>query len=467
MLGGLPAVVMPDHVVSFADLWQEAERLAAALLRAGIRESTAVGLSHPSSHRFVAALLALCRLDSSVALLSPQYGVAELAPIVSGAGVECIVADPAGARRIAAALPIVRAAEADGLQVLFTQAKPIDFRPAIVKFSSGSTCEPKGIALDAQNVLTEAENVRATLGLDGGERVFADVPISHSYGFDCAVLQTLYAGTTLVLDEAFAPRRRFAAVQGANVFLGAPAHYRTFLTIPFATPPDLSQVRWLLSCTAPLSVDVVHAFAERFGAWICQHYGSSETGAITNHLPEQVARRPASVGRPLVGVGVSIVGPDGFRLPAGAEGEVVVESGALAKGYVLGEPPGPSPFRDGRFWTGDVGVLDDVGYLTLCGRRDAMINVGGLKVSPVEVTAVLERHPQVREAAVLGVPDRLGEEVTYGVVALDGPAEEAELIAFCRERLAEHKVPRRIEIRDELPRSASGKVRIKQDDLAR
>ena len=458
---------MRDYAVSFADLWQQAERLAAALLAAGIREGMAVGLSHPSSDRFVAALLALCRLDTAVALLSPQYGVAELAPIVSGAGVECIVTDVAGARRIAAALPIVRAAEADGLQALFTHAKPIDLRPAILKFSSGSTSEPKGIALEAQNVLAEAENVRATLGLDAGDRVYADVPVSHSYGFDCAVLPTLYAGTTLVLDEAFAPRQRLAILQGADVFLGAPAHYRTFLTTPFATPPDLSQVRWLLSCTAPLSVDVVHAFAERFNAWICQHYGSSETGAVTNHLPDQVARRPASVGRPLVGVGVSIVGPDGFPLPAGVEGEVVVESGALAKGYVLGEPAGPAPFRDGRFWTGDVGALDDAGYLTLCGRRDAMINVGGLKVSPVEVSAVLERYPQVREAAVLGVPDRLGEEVVYGVVALDGPAEEAELIAFCRTRLAEHKVPRRIEIRDELPRSASGKVRIKQEDLAR
>lgn len=465
-LGRLPAVVTPERTVSFAELWQEADRLATALVRAGVRERTTVGLSHPGSHRFVAALLALCKLDLSIALLSPQYGVAELAPIVSGAGVGCIVAESGAARRITAALPIARDTEADGLHVLFMETVPNEHQAAVLKFSSGSTSQPKGIAVDGRSVLTEAENVRATLGLGAGDRIFADVPLSHSYGFDCAVLPTLYAGTTLVLDDGISARSRLSALEDADVFLGTPAHYRTFLSVALAAPPDFSRVRWPLSCTAPLGVEVVRAFAERFGLWICQHYGSSETGAVTNHLPDHVAERPASVGYPLVGVGVSIVDAAGAPLPEGVEGEVVVESGALASGYVLGAPSGASPFREGRFWTGDVGVVDGAGFLTLRGRRDTMINVGGLKVSPAEVTAVLEQHPHVVEAAVLGVRDRLGEEVTYGVVALDGPADEAALIAFCRERLAPHKVPRRIEIRDALPRSASGKIRIGQEDIA-
>jgi long-chain acyl-CoA synthetase len=466
-LGDLTAVAAGGDEVSFAVLWKQADGFAKALLAAGVRESSVVGLSLPSSDRFVAALLALWRIDATVALLSPQYGRAELWPIVSRAGVGCIVTDTPGVERISTSQPIARAVPADGLYVLFTEAGPPAVSAALLKFSSGSMAEPKGIALDAENVLSEAENVRATLGLDPGERIFADVPLSHSYGFDCGVLQTVYSGTTLVLDETLSPRRRLATLETADVFLGAPAHYRVFLTSPAATPPDLSRVRWLLSCTAPLSVDVVHAFAERFGAWICQHYGTSETGAVTNHLPDQVQERPASVGRPLVGVRVTIASPDDSPLPSGAEGEVVVESGAVAQGYILGAPQERSPFRERRFWTGDLGILDDAGYLTLRGRRDAMINVGGLKVAPVEVATVLEQHPDVREAAVIGAPDARGEEVVYAVVALDGAAGEAELVAFCRQRLAAHKVPRRIEIRDELPRTASGKVRIQSDDLAR
>jgi long-chain acyl-CoA synthetase len=466
-LGDLAAVAAPGAELSFAALWRQAERFAKALLAAGVRESSVVGLSLPNSDRFVAALLALWRIDATVALLSPQYGRTELGPIVSRAGVGCIVTDVAGVERISAAQQIVRDASAAGLRALFTGAAPVTHAGTLLKFSSGSMAEPKGIVLDAGNVLSEAENVQATLALDAGDRIFADVSLSHSYGLDCGVMQTLYSGTTLVLDDTLSPRRRLATLETADVFLGAPSHYRVFLASASASPPDLTRVRWLLSCTAPLGVDVVHAFAERFGAWICQHYGTSETGAITNHLPDQVKDRPASVGRPLVGVRVTIVAPDDSPLTPGGEGEIVVESDAVARDYILGAPQGRTPFGQRRFWTGDVGTLDDGGYLTLSGRRDAMINVGGLKVAPAEVAFVLEQHPDVREAAVTGVPDGRGEEVVYAVVASDGAAGEAELVAFCRERLAAHKVPRRIEIRDELPRTASGKVRLRPDDFAR
>jgi long-chain acyl-CoA synthetase len=164
------------------------------------------------------------------------------------------------------------------------------------------------------------------------------------------------------------------------------------------------------------------------------------------------------------GVEVSLV-EDGRPVPPGAEGEVIVASSAVARDYALGAPEGPSPLRDGSFRTGDIGRMDSDGFLTLVGRRDAMINIGGLKVSPAEVSATLERHPAVREAAVFGFPDGRDEEVVYAVVSLADPVGEVALIAFCRQNLAEHKVPRRIEIRDELPRTASGKVRLGVDDL--
>ena len=151
------------------------------------------------------------------------------------------------------------------------------------------------------------------------------------------------------------------------------------------------------------------------------------------------------------GVRVIVAEAGGDALPPGEEGEVVVESAAVAAGYVLGAPDGPSSFRSGSFWTGDIGRFDADGFLTLLGRRDALINVGGLKVSPVEVAATLEGHPAVREAAVVGVPDGQGNQIPYAVVTLSGSAEESELLAYCGAALAEYKVPRRIEIRDELP----------------
>ncbi|HEU6444889.1 MAG TPA: AMP-binding protein [Gaiellaceae bacterium] len=467
-LGPLTAVSSPAGELGFEDLWREADRLALLFAGAGIPEGGVAGLALPNSHRFVTAFLALCRMDATVALVSPQYGSGELSAIAAGVGPSSIVTDASLAPAIAAAVPVDRSVSAGDLEVLVCRTAGRPATPAaLLKFSSGSTAEPKGIALSSANVLAEVENVIRTLELGHGDRILAGVPLFHSYGFDLGVLPTVAAGTTLVLEDAFVPRRTLAALAGSalTAFLGVPAQYRAFLATRVEPPPDLSRVRWLLSCTAPLAPDVVTDFAGRFRAPVCQHYGSSETGAVTTHVPSEVLRRPGSVGRPMDGVRAIVADLDGREVPPGEEGEVVVESGAVAGGYVLGAPSGRSPFRAGAFWTGDVGWMDEDGFLTVLGRRDALINVGGLKVSPAEVAGTLEQHPAVREAAVVGVPDGRGDELPYAVVALSQPADEAELLAFCRAALAEYKVPRRIEVRDELPRTAAGKVRLTAEDL--
>jgi len=466
-LGEQVAVETAGVELGFGELWSQADRLATRFLEAGVREGRVAGLALGNSPLFPAAFLALCRLDATVALLPPQYGRTELKAIADNVGLSSIVAEAEGGPRIAAAIPIASASTADGLRVLVPS---VDVRPAsrdeaLLKFSSGSTAQPKGIALSADNLLAEAENVTTTLELGQGDRILSGVPLFHSYGFDLGVLPTLYSGATLLLEDAFVPRRTLRRLAyRVTAFLGVPAQYRAFLTTQLDKVPNLSGVRWLVSCTAPLAPETVTEFADRFGAPICQHYGSSETGAVTTHLPSKVPALPASVGRPMSGVEVSLV-EGGRPVPPGSEGEVVVASAAVARGYALGAPDGRSPLGDGIFRTGDIGRMDSDGFLTLVGRRDAMINVGGLKVSPAEVSATLERHHAVREAAVLGFPDGRDEEVVYAVVSLSEPVGEVELVAFCHDNLAAHKVPRRIEIRDELPRTASGKVRLGVDDL--
>ena len=468
-LGEQVAVEAPGMEMGFGEMWKLADRLAALFLEAGVREGGVAGLALGNSPTFPAAFLALCRLNATVALLPPQYGRSELKAIADGIGLSSIVAEAEAGLRVAAAMPIASATASDGLRVLVPasteEVGATSEDEALLKFSSGSTAEPKGIALTADNVLAEAENVTTTLDLGRGDRILSGVPLFHSYGFDLGVLPTLYSGATLLLEDSFVPRRTMRRLAyRVAAFLGVPAQYRAFLATRIDKTPDLSAVRWLLSCTAPLAPEVVTEFLGRFGAPICQHYGSSETGAVTTHLPSEVGSRPDSVGRPMSGVEVSVI-EGGQAVTPGSEGEVVVESKAVAQRYALGAPSGPSPLLDGAFRTGDIGRMDSDGFLTLVGRRDAMINVGGLKVSPAEVSATLERHLAVSEAAVLGLPDGHSEEVVYAVVALSEPVGEQELIEFCREALAEHKVPRRIEIRDELPRTATGKVRLGVDDL--
>jgi acyl-CoA synthetase (AMP-forming)/AMP-acid ligase II len=469
-LGEQVAVEASGMEMGFGEMWKLADRLAVLLLEAGVRESGVAGLALGNSPTFPAAFLALCRLNATIALLPPQYGRSELMAIADGVGLSSIIAEAETEPRVAAAMPIASASAVDGFRVLVPapteDVGATSEDEALLKFSSGSTAEPKGIALTADNVLAEAENVTATLDLGRGDRILAGVPLFHSYGFDLGVLPTLYSGATLLPEDSFVPRRTMRRLDyRVAAFLGVPAQYRAFLATRIDETPDLSAVRWLLSCTAPLAPEVVTEFLGRFGAPICQHYGSSETGAVTTHLPSEVGSRPGSVGKPMSGVEVSVIA-GGQAVTPGSEGEVVVESNAVAQRYVLGAPSGQSPLHDGAFRTGDLGRMDSDGFLTLVGRRDAMINVGGLKVSPAEVSATLERHLAVREAAVLGLPDGRSEEVVYAVVALSEPVAEDELIEFCREALAEHKVPRRIEIRDELPRTATGKVRLAVDDLS-
>lgn len=468
-LGVYAAVSEPAAETTFSALWKDADRLASLFSHAGAAEGAVVGLAMMNSARFVSAFLALCRLDASIALVSPQYGRAELEPIVTRLNPAFLIAEDSLAKRLVESVPIARVERLDGLALLFPRDAGPGLRPpaALLKFSSGSTAEPKGIALEAGNVLAEAENVTATLGLGPGDRVLAGVPLAHSYGFDLGVLQTLYAGTTLVLEDAFVPRRTAATLArgGIAAFLGVPTQYRILLATRMSALPDLSRMRWLLSCTAPIGPETITAFHERFRGLVCQHYGSSETGAVTTHVPSEVIRRPRSVGRAMPGVHVRIAREDGTDAAAREEGEVVVAGAAVASGYALGAGAGASSLREGAFRTGDIGALDDDDFLVLHGRRDTMINVGGLKVAPAEVVFALERHPAVREAAVVGVPDAEGAGVLHAVVVPSRPVSESELLTLCRSLLAEHKVPRLIELREELPRTASGKVRLTAEDL--
>lgn len=483
------AITMSSGELTFEELYSAADRFAASLEQEGVADGSIVALALPNSLSFVPAALALMRLSCVVGLVSPNYRASELGAIVQGVRPHCfLVADPlakvlgqstigGGARAVD--LPLV----GDELKLVFSsipgsqptpaasdadRASRVPSGAALLKFTSGSTGIPKGIVWTAANVMTEAENVVTTLELTPDDRSVAAIPIVHSYGFDLGVLPLLLAGCGLTLRDQFVPRRIIAdlASRDTTVFLGVPSMYRLLLQTRLASVPDLSHIRYFLSGTANLSADFIRAFHGRFGVPICQHYGSSETGAATNHVPSEVLAHPASVGLPMRNVELAIIDEAGQPVPSGTEGEVVVKSGAVAQGYIMGQPADRVVLKDGEFRTGDLGMIGEDGYLYVTGRRDEVINVGGFNVSPYEVTQVLERFPAVREAAVIGVRDAIGGSVVYAAVSLDSPATEQEILRHCQQYLADYKVPRRIDIMTELPRGPSGKVRLREADIA-
>lgn len=473
--------------LTFVELYAAAEQVATAIRKTGVAADDTVALSLSNTLWFVPTFLALSRLHTRIALVSPRYGSSELQSIVAGLRVKAIITLASRAEELRASvadssfpvplshvLPRVPlamipcdAGRSATPPLLTPEEESLLSRASVIKTTSGSSGAPKSVSLEAPALLTEAENVAHSLSLAPGNRILAPVPLFHSYGFDLGVLASLFSGATLHIFEAVVPRRILAALamSETTVFLGVPSIYQLLLDTNGGGHSPLSHLSYALSCTAPLAPKVIHAFYDKFRVPLCQHYGSSETGAISTHIPSEVLQRADSVGKSISNVSVRIIAENGEELPTGTKGEVVVRSGALASGYITGAPTNRNPFRDDWFRTGDRGMVDSEGFLFLNGRMDDLINVGGLKVSPLEVVKVLESLPAVREAAVIGVADDAGGQVVYAAVTLSLPTKEDELIRACNGRLADFKIPRRIKIMGELPRGPSGKIKLQEKDF--
>lgn len=199
-------------------------------------------------------------------------------------------------------------------------------------------------------------------------------------------------------------------------------------------------------------------FHERYGLHVLQLYGTTETGSISVNYRSGTTDALESVGQPLAGISVRIIGGNGDVLPTGVAGDIGIQSPAAACEYAGRPEETAAAFRDGYFFPGDIGYADDAGRIYLSGRTSLFINRGGFKVNPQEVEGVLEEHPLVREAAVTGIETDAGDQRIRACVVLSGPCDAPTLLAFCRERLADVKLPSFIEFRGSLPRTTTGKL---------
>jgi long-chain acyl-CoA synthetase len=267
----------------------------------------------------------------------------------------------------------------------------------------------------------------------------------------------------VILDEPnpFLLRRQRALEllesERVTIFPGVPFNFRLLAEAP--NGGDLSALRLCFSAGTALPRTSFDAFAEKFGVPVRQLYGCTEAGTLTANVDPDPVATFESVGTPVGEVQVQVLDDDGVEVDAGEVGEVAVSSPALTSGYSDMEELNKVAFKDGYFRTADLGRLDGEGRLYITGRKKLLIEVGGYKVDPIEVEDVVVAHPKIREAVVVGVAGEIpGEEVVKAVVVLSEDCEERELLDFCQDRLANFKVPRMVEFRDEIPRSPLGKV---------
>ena len=296
------------------------------------------------------------------------------------------------------------------------------------------------------------------------ERILCAVPLFDAYELGCCLVEAARSGAALVMHDDRQPfvfgRERMLELlerEAVTVFPGVPFMFRLLAETPGRA--DLSRLRLCLSAANPLPWSTFQAFNRRFGIPVRQLYGTTETGALTANLDRDAEGTAMSVGRPIRRVEVKIVDETGAPQQEGRIGEIAVSSPAMTRGYAGLPDVNRHAFADGYFRTGDRGRIDNDGRLFLTGRKKLLIDVKGDKVDPIEVEDVLAVHPKVREVVVVGVSSGVdGEDLVKAVVVPERACEDRELIRFCRERLANFKVPRTVEFRDEIPRSAFGRV---------
>ncbi|MFW6050643.1 MAG: class I adenylate-forming enzyme family protein [Myxococcota bacterium] len=456
--------------VSYGELDRRARRAAGALLHAGVAPGDAVALSAANGVSFLACWFGAVYAGCTVVPVPVLSAAPELAFRMRHARCRALVTDAPrrelGERamgRLEARCPHLDTDDALADASTAVDA-PADVPPeaaAMVLYTSGTTGKPKGARITHASLFAHTSAlVHHTLRLGPDARVLGALPLTHSFGIRMVALAPFYAGGRCVLVPRFDAERtlRLLRTEGVTWLPAVPTMFAAWANLP-AGVPGPSSVRWCLSAGAPLTEDVRRRAEARLGAEVRQGYGLTEATFSTIDAPPDPPA-PGSVGRPVWGIEVRVVDPRGRPLPPGEEGEVVIRGQNVMGGY-LGDPEATARvLKDGWLHSGDVGVLDAEGRLSVVDRIKDMIIRGGNNVYPSEVEDVLAEHPAVAEVAVVGRPDTYyGEEVVAVVVPRDGsPPDPRELLDWSLERMARTKVPRELAVVDALPLGPSGKV---------
>ena len=483
------SVVLPDKPALHDDAgtltWKEldsrANRAANMLAALGMSGSDRVATVLRNGREQIEVILGAQKAGFVACPLNTWAKTAEMRAILEQSDPKVLVYDPRHADQVheVATDGIALVAVGDGedrahagyaeLMDLASPSPPPPFvrgagSPRIVIHTSGTTGKPKGASRDASAAgLGTLANLLARVPYHRDDVVFCPAPLFHSFGLATMTVATAL-GATMVLPDRFDPSESLEWIERyrATAASFVPVMLRRVVSLDEETRSryDLSSLRIVMASGSVLSDDLRSAAATLMGDVLYDLYGSTEVGWVAIATPEDMRTRPKTVGRPVEGIDVAVFSSDGARLPPGETGELFVKSNVLFEGYTSGETRDE---REGYMAIGDLGRFDDNGYLYVESRSDEMVVVGGENVYPIEVEQIIESVDGVHEVTVLGIDDdEFGQVLAAFVV---GGADPEQIRKQCEVELASYKVPRRIEVVDELPRTSTGKV-VKRDLIA-
>lgn len=481
--GTKPALIFADTPISYADLNTRIERAANGLAVHGVARGDRVALLLPNIPEFVVAYYAVLRCGGIVVPICALYKADEIAYVLQDSEAKAFVLfgdfapqGIAAAEKAPSVSTVIVVGDAtpkgttswEALTDASAPARlPIKVMPgdiATICYTSGTTGRSKGAMLTHRNFIANCEQLDRT---ERGRAKESDVlllvlPLFHIYAMNCAMNAFLRSGATIVLVRRFEAQQVLEQIQKhrCNLFHGAPPMYITWVNTPTLGDYDLSSMRVAYSGAAPLPIQVLDRFRTVTGVEIVEGYGLTETSPVTHSNCAVMVSKPGTVGPPIPGVEARLVDDEDHDVAPGAPGEIICRGENITIGYWRNPTATAEALRNGWFHTGDIATVDEDGYYRIVDRKKDMINSGGSKVWPREVEEVLFKHPAVREAAVVAMPDNYWGERPIAYIALkeDQSATQEELIAYCKERVASYKAPCLIKFRDELPKLPTGKV---------
>lgn len=495
------AVVDGSTRLSYAELFESARRFGAALVASGVRPGDRVAIWAFNSREWIVALLGLFQAGAVLVPINTRFRGKESADILRRARVSTLVTvtdflgvdyvsmlDETGIELPDLRTVVIARGGPSGRGVAWeefcSRGRAADLREvdrrraslgpdalADVLFTSGTTGSPKGVLMTHDRTLGVATDWVAMAGLSAGDRYLMINPYFHMFGYKAGILASVAAGATMMPEPVLDVDRVLARVAAEQVTIlpGPPTLYQMILNHPDRHRYDLSSLRVAVTGSADIPVELIRRIrAELPFRLIVSGYGLTEAGTASSTAPDDDAEAIATtVGRPRPGFSIRVVNPDRTDVAPGEVGEILVRGPTVMAGY-LDDPASTTAVLspDGWLSTGDLGTIDANGFLRIVGRLKDMFIVGGFNAYPAEIESMLLEHPRIAAAAVIGVPDeRLGEVgAAFVVLRPPDPAEAAapltpqDIIAWCRGRMANYKVPRIVEFRDALPVNASGKV---------
>lgn len=472
------AITFKNKNVTYSVLLSQVECVASKLIHDGIKKGDRVALILGNCPEFVTAYYGILRAGGVVVPVNPNFTKDEISFILSNSQAKAVIANST----IDTIIEILKVelkqiemlyyvesnkAELSWGQLLDKNSDDneypliIEEDLAVILYTSGTTGKPKGAMLSHRNLVSNAQSIVELVEFNKNDRILAVLPMFHVFCLSICINAPVMCGANIVIVQRFSPREVINTIfyEQVTLFAGVPTMYNFLLQLEEYSAEYFASIRACFSGGASMPVELLQRFEEKYKTIILEGFGLSETAPVTAFNPLKGEKKLGSVGINIPGVLNKVVDKNGFEVPRGEIGELIVKGPNVMIGYLGMAEETAKVIKNDWFYTGDLAKMDNDGYIYIVDRIKDMIIVGGYNVYPREVEEVIYQHPAIVEAAVIGITDQdYGQMVKAFVVVNDESITMDDILYFCKDKLAKYKLPKQIEFMNELPKNSTGKI---------